>query len=284
MKTGLILEGGAMRGLFTAGVIDVLMESGVKFDGLIGVSAGAAFGCNYKSNQPGRVIRYNKKYSKDPEYCSFRSLIKTGDLFGADFCYHKMPEKLDVFDVEAYNANPMDFYAVCTDVTNGEAIYHKCEKADYETLEWIRASASMPLASRVVEIGDKKLLDGGIADSIPLGYFESIGYDRNVVILTQPLDFVKKKNLLTPVMRLLIKDYPAVARVLAQRHISYNEETRYIREKEQRGEIIVIRPPEPLKIGRVEHNPEVMQGVYDIGRKSGEEKLKEIEEFLKIKY
>ena len=125
MKTGLVLEGGAMRGLFSAGVMDVLMEHQIAFDGAIGVSAGAAFGCNYKSRQPGRVIRYNTEYARDPRYCSLRSLFKTGDLFGADFCYHELPNKLDPFDTEAFQQNPMEFYVVCTDVLTGEAVYQK---------------------------------------------------------------------------------------------------------------------------------------------------------------
>ena len=126
MKTGLVLEGGAMRGLFSAGVMDVLMEHQITFDGAIGVSAGAAFGCNYKSRQPGRVIRYNTMYAKDPRYCSLRSFLRTGDLFRADFCYHELPKKLDVFDAEAFQQNPMEFYVVCTDIQTGKAVYRKC--------------------------------------------------------------------------------------------------------------------------------------------------------------
>ena len=121
MKTGLVLEGGAMRGLFTAGVTDVLMENDITFDGLIGVSAGAAFGCNYKSGQIGRALRYNTEYCNDPRYCSFRSLVKTGDLFGADFCYRQIPCELDKFDMEAFSENPMEFYVVATDIETGKS-------------------------------------------------------------------------------------------------------------------------------------------------------------------
>ena len=194
MKHGLVLEGGAMRGLFTAGVIDVMMEEGIGFDGAIGVSAGAVFGSNYKSNQPGRVIRYNLRFCQDPRYSSFRSLAKTGDLFGADFCYREIPDHLDPFDREAYESSPMDFYVVATDVHTGKPVYHNCRKGDREDLDWFRASASMPLAARIVEVGGYQLLDGGISDSIPLKYLESVGYDRNVVILTQPMGYEKKKT------------------------------------------------------------------------------------------
>ena len=145
IKTGLVLEGGAMRGLFTAGVLDVFMENGISFDGVVGVSAGAVFGCNLKSGQIGRVLRYNKKYCRNWRYCSWRSLFLTGDMFGADFCYRKLPEELDVFDKDAFNANPMDFYLVCTDLVSGVAVYLRCDKADGDCMEWMRASASMPL-------------------------------------------------------------------------------------------------------------------------------------------
>ena len=178
MKKGLVLEGGAMRGLFTAGIIDVMMEAGVEPDGLIGVSAGAAFGCNYKSRQPGRAIRYNTRFAKDPRYSGLRSLIKSGDYFNAEFGYHIVPKQYDIFDVEAFEQNPMAFIVVCTDVLTGEAVYHKMERVNFDELEWLRASASMPLASKVVEVGGRKLLDGGVADSIPLEYFEELEYVR----------------------------------------------------------------------------------------------------------
>lgn len=280
MKKGLIMEGGAMRGLFTAGVIDVMMENGIEFDGAVGVSAGAAFGCNYKSRQIGRVLRYNLAYCKDPRYCSFRSLIKTGDLFGAEFCYHELPDKLDVFDYETFNNDPMEFHMVCTDVETGRPVYHKADKADYECLEWMRASASMPLASRIVEIGGYKLLDGGISDSIPLKYFEGLGYDRNIVILTQPLDYIKGPNKLMPLLKRALKKYPKLLETMANRHNEYNETTAYVREREEAGEILVIRPESALEIGRIEHDPAKLTATYELGRQTAEKRLHEVERFL----
>jgi len=132
MKTGLILEGGAMRGMFTAGVLDVLMEQGITVDGMVGVSAGAVFGCNYKSHQIGRTIRYNTTYCNDKRYASFRNLLRTGNLYSEDFCYHEVPEKLDPFDDKAFRESPMDYFVVCTDVRTGDPIYHKCRKGDAE--------------------------------------------------------------------------------------------------------------------------------------------------------
>ena len=280
-KTGLIMEGGAMRGMFTCGVTDVFLENNITFDGAIGVSAGAAFGCNYKSKQIGRAVRYNKNYCNDKRFASIRSLIKTGDLFGADFCYREIPEKLDIWDYEAFEKNPMEFYVTCTDVLTGKPVYHKCTTGRNDDIQWMRASASMPMVSRVVEIGDNKLLDGGVADSIPLKYFESIGYNRNVVILTQPLDYIKGKNQALPLAKIMLRKYPNLIKAMAERHINYNETTKYIREKEENDEVFVIRPTEALNIGKMEKNPDELERVYQIGRKTATEHLEKIIAFLK---
>jgi len=280
MKKGLVLEGGAMRGLFSAGVLDVMMENKIIFDGAIGVSAGAAFGCNYKSGQIGRTIRYNTKYAKDPRFCSYRSLIKTGDMFGADFCYREIPEKLDIFDVDAYNKNPMAFYVVASDIESGKAFYKDCSHYDEKTISYIRASASMPLAANIVEIEGRKFLDGGIADSIPLTFFESIGYDRNVLVLTQPKDYLKKKNSLLGAIKIRFRKYPKLVDAMADRHIRYNETLRMINEREQKGEIFVIRPDEKLPVGHVSHDPDQMREIYRIGRETGEKQIEKLKAFL----
>ena len=279
MKRGLVLEGGAFRGLFTSGIIDVMMAHDVWPDGLIGVSAGAAFGCNYKSRQTGRAIRYNKAYAHDPRYSGIRSLLTTGDYFNAQFAYHTMPRQLDVFDNEAFNANPMQFYAVCTDVETGKAVYKHLEQASDTTYDWIRASASMPLVSRVIDLEGYKLLDGGVADSIPLAYFESIGYDRNVVILTQPEGYLKEHNKLMPLLRLLLRKYPKMIEALDQRHLMYNRQLDYVSEAEREGRCLVIRPKEHLPIGHISHNPDKMQRVYDMGCEEGERRIADIIRF-----
>lgn len=280
MKTGIVLEGGAMRGLFTAGVTDVLMEEGITFDGAIGVSAGAAFGCNLKSRQIGRALRYNTAYCNDPRYCSFRSLIKTGDLFGAAFCYSEIPYRLDPFDVEAYNQNPMDFYVVCTDVETGNPVYRNCPISNAESMQWFRASASMPLVSRVVEVGGYRLLDGGVSDSIPLRYFETIGYERNLVILTQPEGYRKKPNRTLPLMRLFLGQYPNLLRAVAQRHTVYNDQLRYVTEREAAGAALVLRPKAALPVGRIEHDPEKLHAAYRLGQECACENLARIRAFM----
>lgn len=281
MRKGLVLEGGAMRGLFTAGVLDVFMENGITFDGAAGVSAGACFGVNLKSHQPGRTLRYNKRFCRNWHYRSYRSLLLTGDLYGGDFCYHELPDKLDIFDTETFAKNPMEFYAVATDCVKGEPVYHLLTDGAYEDLEWIRASASMPLAAKVVRIGDRFLLDGGITDSIPLKFMEEKGYDRNVVILTQPIDYVKHSyKKVMPLVKASLHKYPGVINAIARRHLMYNGQTTYIKLKEDAGEIFVIRPPEALNIGALEKDPLQMQRVYDIGRKAGTEALSAVIEFL----
>ncbi len=281
MKTGLVMEGGSMRGMFTAGVIDVFMENGVDFDGAIGVSAGAVFGCNFKSRQPGRVIRYNKKYCRDPRYASMSSLVKTGNVFGTDFCYRAIPDFLDPFDKETYAKNPMEFYVVCTDALSGNAVYHNCNRGYADDLVWMRASASMPMLSEIVHVGGRLLSDGGTADSIPLKFFESIGYERNVIILTQPDGFVKEKNSMLPLLRLSLRKYPNLVEALETRHIRYNETTAYIKARAESGEAFVIQPEEGLNIKSVVHDPEELERVYRLGRAAGEKNLDAVREFLR---
>jgi predicted patatin/cPLA2 family phospholipase len=280
MKTGLVLEGGAMRGMFTAGVMDVLMENGITFDGAVGVSAGAVFGCNYKSGQIGRVIRYNTAYCGDHRYASVRNLLRTGNLYSEQFCYHDIPDELDPFDAEAFRASPMTFYTVCTDVRTGAPVYHKCENGDAKDLEWMRASASMPLASRIVKVDGYLLLDGGVADSIPVRFFESIGYERNVIVLTQPKGFVKTKNKLLPAMRTALFRYPAFLAAVADRHERYNDAVHYVSMLEESGRAFVLRPPIPLEIGAMERDPAQLRRVYETGRAVAVMQLPKLRAFL----
>ena len=279
MKTALILEGGAMRGMFTCGVLDVLMENGVTFDGAAGISAGAVFGCNFKSGQTGRAVRYNKKYCGDPRYCSLRSLVRTGDLYGADFCYRELPEVLDPFDREAFARNPMAFYAGATDVGTGKCVYHLCADGGPEDMLWFRASASMPVVSRPVRIGDRRYLDGGIADAVPYLFMEETGYDRNVIVLTQPRGY-RKKPAAGRWMRLFLRRYPKIREAMASRHEMYNRQMAEIDSREAAGTALVIRPPEALAIGHTERNPEELERVYRTGRLEAEKRLPEIRQWL----
>jgi len=269
-----------MRGMFTAGVIDVMMEHGIEFDGAIGVSAGAAFGCNYKSKQIGRVIRYNTRFCQDPRYGGLRVLLKEGNFYSKQFCYEEVPLIHDIFDFDTYERNPMEFYVVATDVDTGKAEYHILVDRNDHGFEWIRASASMPLVSRMVEIDGRKYLDGALADSIPVQFFESIGYNRNVVILTQPLGFRKKRDSLYPLMKQYYRKYPKLVEATATRHEVYNASLDHIAQQEKNGNLLVIRPLEKLPIGRTENDPDKLRKVYEIGRSVAEHRIEEINAFL----
>lgn len=280
MKKSLVLEGGALRGLFSAGVMDVMMEHNITFDGVVGVSAGAAFGSNFVSQQQGRSIRYNKRFAKDWRYCSIRSWLTTGDIFGAEYAYHILPSKLDIFDNEAFEKSPMAFYVVCTDVETGKAVYKRCDKGGHDFFDWVRASASMPFVSRIVELEGHKMLDGGVADSIPLRFMESEGYSHNVVILTQPEGYQKQHNRLMPLLRFSLRKYPLMVEALDKRHLMYNEQTAYVQKREAEGDAFVIRPDVPLPIGHTSHDPEKMQHVYDLGRQMAKQKMQDLKAFL----
>ncbi|MDO4491962.1 MAG: patatin family protein [Lachnospiraceae bacterium] len=280
MKKGLILEGGAMRGMFTAGVIDVMMEQGIVYDGAIGVSAGAAFGCNYKSKQIGRVIRYNTRFCNDKRYSGISCLLKTGNIFSTEFAYGEVPLKLDPFDFETYQKDPMSFHVVCTDVETGKPVYHDYKGMEDSGFDWIRASASMPVVSKIVEIDGLKLLDGGISDSVPVRYFQSIGFDKNVVVLTQPKGYVKKENKLIPLIKRMYKQYPKMVETMRNRHLVYNETLEYIEEQEKAGKLYVIRPEAKLEISKVEKDPAKLRQVYEQGRKTAKKLIPEIRSYL----
>ncbi len=281
IKTGLVLEGGAMRGIYTAGVLDVFLEHGIHVDGVMGVSAGAIHGCSFVAGQRGRSIRYNLKYCKDPRYMSLRSLIKTGDLLDTDFCYRQLPETLDPFDNEAFMASDTKFYVTCTDVDTGQPVYRLCESLQGEQIHWVRASASMPLASRIVEMEGRRLLDGGVSDSIPAAAFRKLGYKRCVVVLTRPMGYRKKPNQMIPMIRRVYRKYPQFVETMASRHLMYNRELDEIRRMEKAGEILVIRPNRLVKIKRTEHNPERIQEMYDLGRQDGLKSLDKVIRYLK---
>ncbi len=280
IKTGLVMEGGAMRGMFTAGVIDVFMENNITFDGAIGVSAGVIFGCNIKSHQIGRVIRYNKKYCRDPRFRSTLSLLFTGSLYNVKFGYETIPNKLDPFDVETYRTNPMKFYMVATDCRKGDPVYKELANGDSEDLKWMRASASMPLVSTVVKIDGEHYLDGALTDSIPLEHFESMGYNRNIVILTRPAGYVKKPESMQGLINFTLRKYPKLVEKMNIRHEMYNRQTSYVFDKAKNGEAIVICPPSELPVSRSDNNPEHLQECYDLGRKVAEEKLDAVKTFL----
>ena len=277
MKTGLILEGGAMRGIYTAGVLDAFLEQDIKVDGVIGVSAGAVHGCSYVSGQHGRSIRYYLKYMKDPRFMSFRSLLKTGNLVETEFCYHELPDKLDIFDRKAFEESPITFYVTCTNVETGKAEYIRMDNMD--EIDYMRASASMPLVSQIVEVGGMKLLDGGVADSVPLDAFRKLGYEKNIVVLTRQKGYRKKPSSMALAGRIYRK-YPAFVEAMKERYQHYNDTMDEIDRLEEAGEILVIRPSSDPDIGRMDKRPEKVMSVYQLGYADAQAKMEAVREFL----
>lgn len=281
MKVCLVLEGGAMRGLYTAGILDALVDTDIKIDCIIGVSAGALFGVNYKSKQKGRVLRYNTKYANDKRYMGLHSLITTGNLVNTEFAYHELPTKLDIFDEEEYSKSKTDFYAVITNINTGKAEYKKIINAIIQVDE-LRASGSMPFVSQPVKIDDNYYLDGALADSIPVLKAKEMGYDKVIVVLTRPKEYRKKKH--SPLMaKLFYKKYPNLVEAINTRYKQYNDTLDIIEELEDKKDIYVFRPSTDLKIKRVEKNKSKLEAMYNLGLKDFKDNLKSLKKYLKKK-
>lgn len=280
MTSCLVLEGGAMRGMFTAGVLDSWLDHQLSFTAGVGVSAGAAFGVNYKSRQKGRVLRYNLRFAGKPYYASWRSWRRSGNLYARDFCYHIIPDRLDPFDKKTFQANPMQFWSVATDAETGQANYHLLKDAGYADLEWIRASASIPFFAHPVAIGGHFYFDGGVSDSIPL-HFAQKCYDRVVLLLTQPADYRKGKDHLWPIEKTVLHKYPAILAKIKTRNHDYNACLNEIARLEKAGKIVVIRPKKALDIGTLESDRDQLKRVYELGLTAGEESYQFVREFVK---
>ncbi|MEI3578455.1 MAG: patatin family protein [Acutalibacteraceae bacterium] len=279
MKTGLVLEGGGKRGIYAAGVLDVLLENNIWADGLIGTSAGAVNGCSYVSNQYERNLRYNIRFAKEKRYMSIYSLITTGNVVGTDFAYNILPNKLEVFDYDAFEKSPVAYYVTCSNVETGKAEYIQCKSLRGKNMDYLRASASLPYVSQIVEIDGKKYLDGGICDSIPLKAFQDMGYEKNLVVLTRPRGYIKKpeNNLLA---NLYYRKYPAFVTALRNRYAVYNRTLKYIEQQENQGNILVLRPSESIRVGRMEQDPERLKQMYELGKNDAGQMLDAIASFL----
>lgn len=279
-KIGLVLEGGGHRGIYTAGILDVFAENNISFDGIMGVSAGCIHGVSFLSGQIGRSVRYTTRFCNNHSYMSFKSLIKTGDFFNVDFCYYKLPETLDPFDNDAFDKNPTPFYAVCSDIKTGKAVYHQCDSVRGEKIKWIQASASMPLAAKIVKIDEGEFLDGGITDSIPIKKMQELGYSKNIVILTQEAGYRKKPNSLLPLIKRVYKKYPELINAIQNRHIIYNQQLDYLEEQEKLGNVIIIRPSQKPEAGRTEKNKNKILSTYNLGRNDAEKLLETVKNFI----
>ena len=280
MSIGLVLEGGAMRGLYTAGVLDVFLENNIKVDGIIGVSAGVLFGVNYLSKQKGRAIRYNKKFAKDKRYMGMRSFLTTGNIINKDFAYYEIPFKIDVFDEETFEKSDTDFWATVTNIETGEAEYIKLEKP-IDQMEVLRATSAMPLVSKIVEWDNKKYLDGGVSDSIPVEKCKSMGYDKIIVVLTRTIEYRKKKSS-SAIAKIKYKEYPKLIKTMENRYKKYNETVEKIIDMENKKEIFVIRPSKDLKIKRIEKDVDKLQAMYDLGVSDCKKQLEDLKEYTNL--
>ena len=279
MKTAIILEGGAMRGIYTAGVLDVFMEYGVTADAVFGVSAGAIHGCSFVSGQQGRSIRYYSKYAGTRQFMSFHSFLTTGDIVNAQFCYHDLPDTLDPFDHDAFEASKIEFYATCSNVETGKAEYILCNSLRGEKMDYLRASTSMPFVSHIVKIDGKKLLDGGICDSIPVKAAMDMGFGRQIVVLTRPQHYRKHPSSPIPA-KLRYSKYPNFIQALIARPQQYNDALDFIEQKQADGDFLVIRPSADLHIGRMEKDRARIRAQYDLGRADALACIADLQAFL----
>ena len=277
-KCGLVLEGGGMRGIYTAGVLDVFLENGIGFDGVIGVSAGAIHGSSFVSKQRGRSIRYYKKYCADKRFMSWSNFLRTGDMVDVEFCYHDLPERLDPYDYETFNASETEFYVTCTNLETGKAEHVRITDMRGQ-IDYLRASATLPYVSRIVEAGGKKLMDGGCADSIPLAAFMRMGFKRNVVVLTRERGYRKKPEK-AGLARIFYRKYPRFVRALNTRPQKYNRTLEGIERMEKRGRAFVIRPEKPPVIDRISHDPGEIEQTYESGRRDALARIGELKEWL----
>lgn len=281
MKIGLVLEGGAMRGLYTAGIIDTFLEENIQVDKIIGVSAGALFGMNYKSKQMGRVLRYNTKYLNDKNYMGMYSFLTTGNVMNEDFCFHQLVNELDPVDFDTFRQSPEEFYVVVTNMETGRPEYHRLDNLDEkDNIEYLRASGSMPYVSKPVVINGQKYLDGGCSDSIPIRKMMDMDVDKIIVVLTRPQDFRKKESSHL-VNDIYYKKYPHFIDTLNHRYLDYNLSLDIISALEKKKDIFVFRPSRYIKVKRIEKNVKVIQDMYQLGYDDAHLQLAALKEYLK---
>lgn len=278
-QAGLVLEGGGLKGVYTAGVLDFFLDKGIEFSSCYGVSAGACSLCSFLSGQRGRAYHVSVDYLEDKNYCSLYSLLKTGDLFGADMCYRKIPEELYHYDYESYGKYQGTFYSVVTNIESGQPEYIPIKDMKKE-IDAVRASASLPLVSRNVSFRGKLYLDGGISDAIPLRQSIKDGNHKNVVIMTKEIGYRRKPSSMTSLIRLRYKKYPKVYELMKNRHIAYNETLDFIKEQVKEGSTFLIQPKKASGVGRIEKDRTKLKALYEEGYQEAKECYEDLVKFL----
>ena len=267
-----------MRGIYTAGVLDFFMDKDIKVDAIVGVSAGALFGFNYVSKQRGRCIGYNLEYCCRKDYMGFHSWLTTGNIMNEKVCFHEIVYDTHPVDIDTFNKSKVKFYAVVTNVETGKAEYKLITDIDNE-MEYLRASGSMPLVSKMVEITGKRYLDGAIGDSIPLKWALEQGYDRVIVVRTRYGNYRKKKGITLP-YKLMYHNYPKFMNNAINRYKNYNDTLDYIENMKKDKRILVIEPSKYIKVKRIERNKDKVKSMYELGYDDAKNMYKDINTFL----
>ena len=278
-QAGLVLEGGGMKGIYTAGVLDFFLDKGIEFSSCYGVSAGACHLCSYLSKQRGRAYDISVDYLEDKNYCSVWSLLRTGDLFGVKMCYDDIPNRLNPYDYDAFNAYQGRAFAVVTNIETGRPEYLRLRDM-HRDIAAVRASASLPLVSRNVKINGKLYLDGGLSDSVPIMHSILDGNRRNVVVLTKEVGYRRKPSRHLELVRISYAKYPKIYELMANRHIAYNQMLDYLEQQEKNGQAFVIRPQKKSGVGRVEKDKEKLRLLYEEGYKEAEQSYDRLMAYL----
>lgn len=278
---GLVLEGGGMRGSYTAGVLDFFIDNNIYFKNCYGVSAGACNCCSYLSKQRGRSYTINVKYANKKEYAGIRSYLRTGNYFNYEYTMNKLPNKILPFDYLEYNRTNANFYAVATDLETGKPEYFKVEDMKKD-IRYVWASSSLPLMAKKVEINGKEYLDGGVADSIPVEKAYSDGNEKVVVVLTRDIRYRKKPSTLMPILKLIYRKYPKFVEAMEKRYVNYNRSLKYIKRKEEKGEIFVIRPSKEITVGRLDTDSAKLKALYEQGYQDAMKSYKRMKDYLDL--
>lgn len=278
-QAGLVLEGGGMKGVYTAGVLDFFLDKGLEFSSVYGVSAGACHMASFLSKQKGRAFAVDTDYLEGSDYCSVKSLLTTGDLFNVKMCYHTIPEQLNPYDYEAFNRYEGKAYSVVTNIETGEPEYLRIRDMKKD-IDMIRASASLPLVSRNVEINGKLYLDGGISDAIPLKRSIKDGNQKNIVVMTKEEGFIRRPASQLSLVKVRYLKYPKVYECMAERHAVYNAALKFIEKQQENGQAFVIRPKKPSQVGRIEKDVKKLRALYEEGYQDARECFEEMMNYL----
>lgn len=279
-KIGLILEGGGMRGIYTAGVLDFFIEKNIEVDITIGVSAGSCHASSYLSKQYKRAYNATVDYINDKRYLSFSNLIKTGSIFGMDFMFNKIPNELNVYDYDTFAKSKSKFVVVATNCETGSPEYFELKDLKKDII-YMQASCSIPMFANIVEIDDFKLVDGGVSDSIPIEYALNQGYKKNIVVLTRDITYKKNKQKFLPIVNRKYKKYPNLVKAIENRHLNYNKSLNLINKLEKDGDVLVIRPKKPVNVSQIEKNAKKLTALYEEGYDDAKELYDKILDFIK---